>query len=84
MPGGLQGARFLPMPLTSAKAILPPGRRIRRSGIPSKPGLMNLGRHRPLFLPPRRACAPVFSLSHKPPFPLARYAVFSYKSYARM
>jgi hypothetical protein len=49
MPGGLQGARFLPMPLDLCKGDSAPGRRIRRSGIPSKPGLMNLGQTPPAF-----------------------------------
>lgn len=54
-----RGRSVLPGAFNSMKAILPPGRSTRRSGTPSKPGLVNFGA-RPPFV--RTACTSFASI----------------------
>ena len=54
-----RGRSVLPAAFSSMKAILPPGRSTRRSGTPSRPGLVNFGA-RPPFV--RTACTSFASI----------------------
>ena len=54
-----RGRSVLPGAFNSMKAILPPGRSTRRSGTPSRPGLVNFGA-RPPFV--RTACTSFASI----------------------
>lgn len=50
---------FLPGAFTSTKPHLPPGSSTKRSGIPSKPGLMNFTALPPIFFTALTSCSSI-------------------------